>query len=578
MNNPMSLVFSPTTSKRPVIVYWSFFFILVFLSGVSTSVQAGTYQQVETPQPTPLSEDQALEITPLPGAPVEVGGKVIFYVRQRLGSLTPAERAALISDRINQLASNPFAPPLEMSLVESSEGIDIMAGEQILLTVTNADAAAVGMDREEAAQEVAGVIQAAIETTRQQNSFQARALRFLELLAIILLLILILIGINRLYRRLDQRIEAAPVPKGKARRQPGAIFINSRFWKRATRLLLNILRWVLLITIILIVLPFTLRILPATTEIAGQLIELLLAPLAAFWDWLLANQDNFVTIALIILVTYILIRLVRAFFDEIRRGGIRLSGFDPEWAPFTSKIIAFLLIVLAVIVAFPYLPGSDSDAFKGITIFLGALFTISSASAVSNIVSGVIQTYTGAFRVGDVIKINEITGVVLEKRLLTTRVRSFKNETVSIPNSGVINANVVNYSALARGKGLILYTTITIGYDAPWQQVHQLLIAAALATQDILPEPSPYVLQTSLNDYHISYQINCYTRNPERMMLIYSSLHANIQDQFNQAGVEIMSPAFTALRDGNTLSIPPEDRPEGYQAPAFRIDQSSNPD
>lgn len=574
----MRPAFSHTTSKWPVIVFWSFVFILLFLTGAVTSVQAGTHPQDETPLPTPSPEDQDLEITPLPGAPVEVGGKVIFYVRQRIGSLTPAERAALIGDRINQLATNPFAPPVELSLVESSEGIDVMAGEQILLTVTNADAAAVGMDREEAAQEVAGLIQVAIETTRQQNTFQARTLRFLEFLAIILVLILILIGINRLYRRLVQRIESAPAPKGKARRQPGAIFINTRFLKRASRLVLNILRWVLLIIIILIVLPFTLRILPATSAIAGQLIELLLTPLAAFWDWLLANQDNFVTITLIILVTYILIRLVRAFFEEVRRGGIRLSGFDPEWAPFTSKIIAFLLIVLAVIVAFPYLPGSDSDAFKGITIFLGALFTISSASAVSNIVSGVIQTYTGAFRVGDVIKINEITGVVLEKRLLTTRVRSFKNETVSIPNSGVINANVVNYSALARGKGLILYTTITIGYDAPWQQVHQLLIAAALATPDIIPEPSPFVLQISLNDYNISYQINCYTRNPERMMLIYSALHANIQDRFNQAGVEIMSPAFTALRDGNTVTIPPKDRPEDYQAPTFRIDQTFTPD
>jgi small-conductance mechanosensitive channel len=273
-----------------------------------------------------------------------------------------------------------------------------------------------------------------------------------------------------------------------------------------------------------------------------------------------------------------LIRLERAFFDEVKNGGIRLRGFEPEWGPFTGRMIAFLLIVLAVIVAFPYLPGSDSDAFKGITIFLGALFTISSASAVTNIVSGVIQTYTGSFRVGDVIKIGEITGIVLEKRLLTTRIRSFKNETVSIPNSGVINSNVINYTALARAKGLILFTTITIGYDAPWQQVHQLLIAAALATPDILPDPEPFVLQTSLNDYHVSYQINCYTRNAERMPRTYSALHANIQDMFNQAGVEIMSPTFTALRDGNTVTIPPEDRPMDYQAPAFRIGGPLNPE
>jgi len=564
--------------NRTGVLFAAFISVMIFLSIVALPVQAGFQLQEETPHPPKTLDDQELEITPLPGVPVEVGGQIIFYVRQRVGSLSPTERAALIQDRINQLATNPFAPQVELTLVESSEGTDIMAGEQILLTVTNADAAALDMEREEAAQIAAGLIQSVIVETRQQYSLQARIVRILEFLAIIAGLIIIFILINRLYHRLVQKIEISKTDEVTGKRPGKNPFLQSKLWKRTARLLLNIFRWFLLIFIIIVVLPFALRILPATAMIAEQLIELVITPLSAFWFWLVTNQNNFAVIFIIILVTYILIRIVGAIFNEIGKGDFRIKGFEPEWAPFTRKILSFLMVVAAVIIAYPYIPGSDSEGFKGITIFLGALVTISSASAVSNIVSGVIQTYTGAFKVGDVVKIGDITGVVIEKRLLTTRVRTFKNETVSIPNSGVINANVVNYSALARGKGLILYTTVTIGYDVPWQQVHQLLVAAALATQDVLESPKPFVLQTSLNDFNVSYQLNCYTQNPLRMIKTYSALHANIQDQFNQAGVEIMSPAYTALRDGNTAAIPAEDRPEGYQAPGFRIDQPYNPD
>jgi small-conductance mechanosensitive channel len=325
--------------------------------------------------------------------------------------------------------------------------------------------------------------------------------------------------------------------------------------------------------IILIGLPFILRSFKATANLANRITQFLVQPFASSWTWFQINLPDLVTIGVIILVTYLLIRLVRAFFNELGEGSIQIEGFDPEWAPFTSRIVAFLLAVGAVIISFPYIPGSDSEAFKGITIFLGALFTLSSTAAVANIVSGIIQTYTGAFSVGDVVRIGDVLGVVKEKNLLTTRVRTFKNEDVSIPNGNVLNSNVTNYTNQAEVNNLILYTTITIGYDVPWEQIHQLLIAAALETPDILKDPAPFVLQTSLNDYHVSYQLDCFTNEPVKMMRTYSALHANIQDKFNQAGVEIMSPAFTALRDGNTITIPEADRPEGYKAPGFRLEQ-----
>jgi len=185
------------------------------------------------------------------------------------------------------------------------------------------------------------------------------------------------------------------------------------------------------------------------------------------------------------------------------------------------------------------------------------------------------MTYTRAFKLGDRVKIGEVTGDIIEKTLLVTRIRTIQNEIISIPNSTVISNHTVNYSSDAPEKGLIIHTTVTIGYDAPWRQVHQLLTDAALETPMVEKEPPPYVYQTSLDDYYVSYRINAFTKEPNRQAAIYSALHANIQDQFNKAGVEIMSPHYKALRDGNATTIPKDYLPEGYSAPPFKTRQTN---
>jgi small-conductance mechanosensitive channel len=183
-----------------------------------------------------------------------------------------------------------------------------------------------------------------------------------------------------------------------------------------------------------------------------------------------------------------------------------------------------------------------------------------------------------AFRIGDRVRISDTVGDVIEKTLLVTRVRTIKNEDITIPNSMILNSHIVNYSAVIDQSGLILHTGVTIGYDAPWRKVHELLIHAALNTKYILKEPAPFVLQTSLNDFYVSYEINAYTDMPSKMAVIYSELHQNIQDSFNAGGVEIMSPHYSSLRDGNTTTIPEENLPKTYTPPAFRISQVSQGD
>jgi small-conductance mechanosensitive channel len=276
-------------------------------------------------------------------------------------------------------------------------------------------------------------------------------------------------------------------------------------------------------------------------------------------------------VLLTILVTHYVLKALKFFATAIEHGELPVRGMHPEMAMPTYQLARVLVILFAVVVAFPNLPGGDSDAFKGVSIFVGLLLSLGSSSAVGNALAGLVLTYMRPYHPGDRVKIADTTGDVIEKTLLVTRGRTIKNVEVVIPNSAILGNQILNYSALARTRGLILNTTVTIGYDAPWRTVHDLLIAAALGTDGILPDPPPFVLQTSLNDFHISYELNAYTERANEIQDIYSRLHEAIQDSFNTAGVEIMSPTFYALRDGNTITIPEERRPPGYQAPAFRV-------
>jgi small-conductance mechanosensitive channel len=217
------------------------------------------------------------------------------------------------------------------------------------------------------------------------------------------------------------------------------------------------------------------------------------------------------------------------------------------------------------------LPGGRSEAFRGISILLGVLISVGSGSAVSNVMAGIMLTYMRPFKVGDRVQIAGTTGDVLEKTLLVTRLRTVKNVEVVLPNSAIAGGLILNYSAMSRSRGLVLHTTVTIGYDAPWRVVHELMVTAAQKTDGIMADPAPFVLQTSLNDFNISYELNAYTDRPNDSEAIYSRLHLNIQDCFNQAGIEIMSPAYHALRDGNTITIPEHERPSYYRPPSFRV-------
>lgn len=325
-----------------------------------------------------------------------------------------------------------------------------------------------------------------------------------------------------------------------------------------TDFLLSLSRYIQVgLNLILMVTGFTymLSFFPGTQSFALGIIESLYVIFHGFGATILSFVPNLITLLFIVVATRYTLKLLRFFHNGIQNNRIKIFGLHKELAEPTYQLLRFLTIALAIVAAYPYLPGSNSPVFRGITIFAGFLLSLGSTALVTNIVSGVVLTYTRGLRIGDRVKIGSTTGDVVERTMLVTRIRTIKNVVVSIPNSMVINNEIINYSALKSKEGLILNTTVTIGYDVPWRKVNDLLIHAALATRDIQDTPKPFVLQTSLDDYYVSYELNAHTSDPKRMAMIYSELHQNIQDHFNNADVEIMSPAYTAYREGNQSTI-----------------------
>jgi small-conductance mechanosensitive channel len=328
----------------------------------------------------------------------------------------------------------------------------------------------------------------------------------------------------------------------------------------------NLIRFVILLAILYVYSQLMLSFFPWTQGLAGRVLELVLVPVrtlaAAVWE----QVPKLFFIAVVAVITRYILKLLRAFFGTIESGTITFQNFYKDWAQPTYKIVRLLVIAFAVMVAYPYIPGSSSEAFKGISIFLGILFSLGSTSLVGNVAAGTMMTYMRAFKAGDRVKIGEHVGDVVQTRMQVTHLLTVKNEEIVIPNSVVINSQILNFSSQARDRGLILHTSVTTGYDAPWRQVHALLSMAAERTRGLLSEPPPFVLQKSLDDFYVNYELNVYTDTPHEMPRLYSELHQNIQDAFNEYGVQIMSPNYVTDRAVPTF-VPKED---WYAAPAKR--------
>lgn len=501
-------------------------------------------------------------------APLVIRGDTALFVPTRFGAFTAAHRAEAIEARLRGLTRVRLD---SLGIVVGERGSDITAGDVILMTVTDEDAAAAGIPRDVLAAQFRDALWAQVSKVSFIETVHVIAVGAALTLVATLVLVLLL----RVIRRGIARAEAALA----ARKDGGLPSLRIKTLEILTaeqvaQGLSAVLRFVRIAVVLLLLyfyLPLVLGFFPWTEPYADRLLGYVLDPLGRVGWGILEYLPNIAFIAVIIVITRYALVVVKAVFTAVGRGTLTFGGFEPEWAEPTYKIARFLVIAFVLVVIFPYLPGAESEAFKGVSLFLGLLVSLGSSSAISNIIAGTVLTYTRAFSVGDRVRIGESTGDVVAKTLLVTRVRTIKNVDVTIPNAMVLSAHVLNFTAMARTDGLVVHTSVTIGYDVPWRKVHELLLEAAAKVPDLLAEPKPFVLQTALGDFSVAYELNAITRESHALARIYSELHAAIQDAFNAAGVEIMSPQYHALRDGNTMTIPEGQRPAGYVPPAFRV-------
>jgi len=508
------------------------------------------------------------------GEPVEIDGRPVLMVYARIGGFTAKERAEAIQHRIVSISKTRTLPIESIHSESRATWTEILAGNERIMGITDADAQGAERDRAQLAGEYTEIIREVVKQYRDDHTL--RRLLWGVLYAVVAtaacgLLIFVLFLIRK---KLRQRFEGRLV-RSETKDSAHALGAHIGQYLRPVLIVVGrIAFWIVVLAMLQAYGTVVLRFFPATKYTSYQLTSWLFSELGGFGRTVVGYIPNLILLAFICLVTAYLIKVNEYFFGELRDEKLSIRGFYPDWAEPTAKLVRFLILAASVIVAFPYLPGSESPAFKGISVFLGVLLSLGSTSAVAHGVAGTILTYMRAFQVGDFVRIGTDVGEVSEKTLLVTRVRTQKNEVITIPNGTVLGGVVVNYSAEARKRGVIFHTLVTIGYNAPWRQVHELLISAALATEDILHEPSPFVLQTALNDFYVSYELNAFTDRPTNMQNIYSILHQNIQDRFNEAGVEINSPHYASLRDGNETTIPQSYLPKDYRPPAFEVRQT----
>ncbi|MFK1715645.1 mechanosensitive ion channel family protein [Bacteroides fragilis] len=494
-----------------------------------------------------------------PGVPVVVEGDTLFYLYTKRGGYTPLQRAEMIDAAIMQLGKRFTLHPDSVYIESSDIVTDLMYGNKVIASFTDQDGLWEGRSREQLATDKRKIVVQKLKELKEEHSLWQLGKRILYFVLVLAGQYLLFWLTGWLFRKLKVRIQKLKDTRLKPISIQNYELLDTQRQVNLLIFLSNLLRYVIMLLQLLITVPLLFAIFPQTKGLAYQIFSYIWNPIKNILVGIVDYIPNLFAILIICFAVKYLVRLVHYLSREVEAGRLKFGGFYPDWAMPTYHIIRFLLYAFMIAMIYPYLPGAKNGVFQGISVFVGLIISLGSSTVIGNVIAGLVITYMRPFKLGDRIQLNDTTGNVIEKTPLVTRIKTPKNEVVTIPNSFIMSSHTVNYSASAREYGLIIHSEVTIGYDVPWRQVHQLLIEAALNTPGVIDDPRPFVLETSLSDWYPVYQINAYIREADKLAQIYSDLHQNIQDRFNEAGVEIMSPHYMAMRDGNESTIPKDD-------------------
>ena len=490
-------------------------------------------------------------------APVMVDGNILFSIRG-ISSYTAEYRAASVSKRIKKAAANPSVPVDSVKVKVAKDHLMIYAGNEFIMNIYDDDAGIENINKEVLAMTFQMKIVEAIDSYRSGRSRTSLIKKSIYAFGATILLTVVLIVLLWLIRKtkiaLQSRIKASI---DSVESKSYKLIKSNNLWK-TINVLFETTKIIVLIVVIFFYIEYILTLFPWTGNIAASIRGVILNPIISIGTGIINFLPDLVFLIVIYFVARYILKLIKLFFAGIGSGAMSIKGFYADWAMPTFRLLRILVITFAVILAYPHIPGSDSIAFKGVSVFIGALISFGSSSFIGNIISGYSLIYRRAFKKGDRIEVDNQIGIVEEQTMLATRLRSHKNEEIVIPNSVLSNNKIINYSTIAEGTGLILHTTVGIGYETSWRQVDAMLKEAAGRTEGLLKDPPPYVLKRSLGDFAVNYEINAYFRDVNRIFHYYNLLHQNILDVFNENGVQIMTPAYEG--DPPTPKVVPKDQ------------------
>jgi len=526
------------------------------------------------PDKTPVPE------TELKKYPVTFYGKELFYISTDMLSRKAEDRAKEASTKLQNLYKHE--KNLDVNLITATgeveitgdfkgekrtvKGINIIYDNQFIVIADEKEAELQGTSDKALAESYVKKIREAMITYREKTGFQSLLMGIIYSIISTIIFILLLISSKKIFtliiKIIDSFVADLKIQNLTIIRREQIIEILSG--------LIHLVFFLIRVIVFYIYLTLMLSFFIWTEKYGDKLLSYVIKG----FEFITGSVINYIPELCIIIITvfiaYYIIKFASFIFNALDKEIISFPGFEKDWALPTYKITKFILIILALIVIYPYLPGSNTPAFKGISVFMGLIISLGSSSAVSNIISGIVLTYTNSFKIGDLVEINGKTGTVMDKSLLVTSIKTRTNEYITFPNSSVMNSSILNHYTLGKKNGLAIQGTVTIGYDTPIENVRKTLIESAVPNENFLSDPPPFVLIKGLEDSYITYELNGWTKNPqlaERRSELYQSMY----NKCNEAGIEILSPSYYSLRDGNHSTIPADYLPKDYISPSYKV-------
>ncbi len=503
-------------------------------------VSLPAFAQEDTPDETVIAVDEKVY-----SQPVVIDGEEIFMLRGST-ALPAEERVALVEKRIVDVANRSEATAVLMRVERSELGRSIFADGTLVSVTTEGDAVLEDMSVTVLASLHSDAVEEAIlkyRANRTAEAFSHSTITALMWSAVFSIYCILLLWLRKRVPRL-----AAKIVERRTRMLQEATkdIVQSSAVSDIAKFLIRLLIDVVLFAGFYYYLSFVLFSFPNTRPVAGLLIRYVTDPVIGVLLGFMTYVPNLITIAIIAAITRWMIKGVRLFFEGVDQGAVELKSFEPHWVWPTYNLIRGGLVLIAAVISFPYIPGSGSAAFQGLTILVGVMVSLGSNSVISNGLAGLFVLYKRSMNVGDRIRVGDFYGDVMQIRLMETYLKSVKNELISIPNATLLSSEVINYSSKIDGRGLLLHTTVGIGYEEPRAKVEAMLVEAARRTNGLKKSPAPFVLVTGLADFAMNYQINAFTTRGSSLPLLLSDLHKRISDVFNENNVQIMTPSYEA--------------------------------